>query len=255
MDKQFKDYGTKVVYRPIEAAIRWSGLLRQEGQILKTLPDLTHRSRSISTAQWPQLAFNIARLFDGLLNKELPYGENGVTRNDPALLDSPHLTVRHVDVKRWMIQYYPEEKPSFLFYESEHPPLPLVDIETMRILLVERDGLKAQLQIHTDALNHLRIEHKTLRDKLAASENNVEHPRTETTHLHIIGALLSVMLGDSPGGKPYSAFKSQEAIIDALIAHHASIAGITQRTLQTKFAEANRRLANAKNAAPQLRSP
>lgn len=255
MGTRFTDYGVKVFYRPIEAAIRWSELLHEETHILKTLTP-ANQPQALNVEQWPELGLHIARIFDGLVNGELPYGENGITRNDPTLLGSPALTVRHVDLKRWIIQYYPEEKPSFLFYESEHPPLPLVDIETMRILLVERDGLKAQLQIHTDALNHLRSEHKTLRDKVAASsENDSEHPRTETTHLHIIGAMLSVMLGDSPAGKPYSAFKSQEAIIDALIAHHPSTAGITARTLQTKFAEANRRLTNAKNVAPQLRSP
>ena len=66
--------------------------------------------------------------------------------------------------------------------------------------------------------------------------------RAETTYLNIIGALLDLMLGKSPSGKPYSEFRSQEAIIDALLAHHKGKPGIAERTLAEKFAAAKRSL-------------
>ncbi len=251
MDKRLKDNRVKVFYRPIEAAIRWSELLQQETHILKTLTS-SNQPRAADVVQWPDLGLNIARLFDGLVNGELPYGENGVTQNDPVLFGSPDLTIRHLDLKKWMGHYYPEEKPAFLFSEPEPTSHLFVDIDTVRILLIERDGLKAQLQINTDALQHLRREHQTVRDKLAtASLDKVDlHPRGETTYLHIIGGLLSLLLNHSPGGKPYSVFKTQESIIDALMGHHAGVMGINERTLQTKFAEANRRMATAESARP-----
>lgn len=251
MGTRFTDFGVRIFYRPIDAAIRWSGLLQQETHILKMLTS-SNQPRVADVEQWPDLGLNIARVFDGLMNGELPYGENGITLNDPVLFGSPNLTIRHLDLKKWMCHYYPEEKPAFLFNESEHTSLSFVDIDTVRILLIERDGLKAQLQINTDALQQLRKEHQILRDKFTSSSPDAInlHPRGETTYLHIIGALLSLVLGHSPGGKPYSAFKTQESIIDALIAHHAGVMGINARTLQTKFAEANRRMTNTDNARP-----
>jgi len=67
-------------------------------------------------------------------------------------------------------------------------------------------------------------------------------PRAETTYLNIIGGLLALMLGKSPAGKAQSVFNNQAAIISALLAHHADKPGIAQRTLEEKFAAANRSL-------------
>ncbi|WP_343626049.1 hypothetical protein [Roseateles puraquae] len=66
--------------------------------------------------------------------------------------------------------------------------------------------------------------------------------RAEATYLNIIGALLELVLGKTPAGKPHSVFTSQAAIIDALLAHHADKPGISKTTLEGKFAEARRRL-------------
>src|SRR3546814_13384159 len=66
--------------------------------------------------------------------------------------------------------------------------------------------------------------------------------RAEATYLHIIGTMLELMLGQSPSGTPYSSFNSQEAIATAMIAHHGELMGITDRTLQAKFAQARRKL-------------
>ena len=66
--------------------------------------------------------------------------------------------------------------------------------------------------------------------------------RAESTYQHIIGGMLDLMLGQSPAGSPYSCFRTQEAIVSALIAHHDGIMGITERTLNGKFAQARRRM-------------
>ena len=57
-----------------------------------------------------------------------------------------------------------------------------------------------------------------------------------------MGGLLTLLLGKSPSGTPYSSFLTQEAIISAMVAHHGNAMGITERTLQAKFALARRNL-------------
>ncbi|MEP9324990.1 hypothetical protein PPMP20_17890 [Paraburkholderia phymatum] len=65
--------------------------------------------------------------------------------------------------------------------------------------------------------------------------------REETTYLNIIGGLLHLLLGKSPGsGKKYSSFASQDAVISGLLAHFDGAPGISKRTLESKFAEAKR---------------
>ena len=89
--------GAKTYYRPIEAAIRWSGLLRFERRILaalgeRPLPEATEFPR------WPMLRLNTERIFDALAHGEMPYGKEGLVRDTQGLaMDDPSLTVRFGD--------------------------------------------------------------------------------------------------------------------------------------------------------------
>src|ERR1700686_1968911 len=100
---------SKVYYRPIEATIRWSGLVQHERQILaivqgKRIPEPD------DFPDWPALRLNAERLVDAIVNKELPVAIDGVTVQDGACIDRPDLTIRHVDLKAWMTRYYPEQR-------------------------------------------------------------------------------------------------------------------------------------------------
>jgi len=66
--------------------------------------------------------------------------------------------------------------------------------------------------------------------------------RAETTYLNIIGGLLMLMFGQTPAGRPQSVYASQAAVIDALQATFPGLAGLSQRTLEEKFAAAKRSL-------------
>ena len=66
--------------------------------------------------------------------------------------------------------------------------------------------------------------------------------RAETTYLNIIGAMLELMLSKSPSGKRYSVFDNQAAIIAALLGNNEKKPGISERTLEQKFAAAKRSL-------------
>ncbi|WP_442969048.1 hypothetical protein [Pseudomonas sp. PGPR40] len=220
--------GTKVYYSPMEAAIRWSNLLEQQSSIL-TLTAPMSGPTADALAHWPLLGLNIERLYDAMCHRELPYGKEGVTQDDPALLNSPQLTIRHVDLKRWMTTAYPNQKPAFLFDELEQ--LMAIDLGTIQALLLQIQSLKAPLTVQSE----------TLPIKACASKPNLSS-RAETTYLNIIGALLTLLLGQSPSGVRYSAFNTLESVISALIAHHNGRPGITERTLWAKFAEAKRHL-------------
>ena len=239
--------GAKTYYRPIEAAIRWSGLLRFERRILATLgqralPEATEFPR------WPMLRLNAERIFDALAHGEMPYGKDGLVRDTQGLaMDDPSLTVRHVDLKAWMAYYYPGEKPAFLFDEIERALHPAISLDTVGALLAEREAIKARLAEHLGVHETLRAEYEALLKTHSACAADAERantpgPRSESTYLNIVGGLLTLLLGKSPSGMPYSSFLTQEAIISALVAHHGNAMGITERTLQAKFALARRNL-------------
>ena len=236
----------RVFYRPIEAAIRWSGLLRFETRILdamngKGVPDLGDFPR------WPMLRLNTERIFDGLRNGELPYGKSGVTSNDPSFLDDPDLTVRHVDLKAWMARFYPDQKPPFLFDEIERQLHSAISIDAVQALLADRVALKARLAEKERSFDILHERHRVLCKRiegLSVAEHEVS-PRSEGTYLNIVGGLLGLLLGKSPSGKPYSSFETMESVISALLAHHAGRPGMAERTLWAKLAQARRHLEDA----------
>lgn len=240
-------FGAKTHYRPIEAAIRWSGLVRFEQRILdalehRALPDAHEFPR------WPMLRLHAERIFDALVHGELPFGKAGIVR--PAQrpsLDDPELTVRHVDLKAWMARYYPGEKPEFLFDGIERALHPAIDAGALSVLLAEREAAKAQLAGLAQLHDTLRAEHEALVKNHARRVTGSEHarepgPRSESTYLNIIGGLLSLLLGKSPSGTAYSSFHNMDAVVSALLAHHEGRPGLSERTLWAKLAQARRHL-------------
>ena len=249
---------SKVYYRPIEAAIRWTRLWKQEREILAVLETKSLPEPS-DFPQWPGLRLNAERIFDALRNGELAYGLNGVSAPPETPIDHPSITVRHVHLKAWMQRYYPEQRPSFLFSALERSIHPAITIDDVRALTFERDSLKSLLAERDAEISALRVELRALlksidtgaRHHSKASEatsrsgapDDALTPRAETTYLHIIGGLVSLVLGRSPSGQPYSSFHTQESIVSAMIAHCGELMGISERTLHAKFAAARRKLA------------
>lgn len=84
-----------------------------------------------------------------------------------------------------------------------------------------------------------------LQERISSEDSAKEKPlgiRPETTYQNIIGGLLGLMLGKTPAGKSQSVFENQTAIISAMLAHYGSKPGISERTLEEKFAAANQSL-------------
>jgi len=88
-------FGAKTYYRPIEAAIRWCGLIRFEQRIQQTLgrrpvPELQDFPR------WPLLRLYAERIFDALMYGELPDGDAAINsaRNNATGLPEPSNDVK-----------------------------------------------------------------------------------------------------------------------------------------------------------------
>lgn len=239
---------SKVFYRPIEASIRWAGLLRYKQLILASISSPRDLPQVMDCPRWNELRLYTDRIYDAILNHELPFGLSGITLNDIALLEHPDLTVRHVDLKRWMRQHYPEHRPGFLFCRSERIAHPIITMETGQAMLVERQAMQSALEQSRRQLHDLQARHEALLKQSTVVPASAQRPisdRAEATYLNIIGGMLDLMLGRSPSGAPYSSFKTQEAVVTALIAHHSGAMGIAERTLNGKFATARRRLHSA----------
>ncbi len=94
----------------------------------------------------------------------------------------------------------------------------------------------------------LVVRMQALRDFERSLDSQSEKPsRTTSTRetqslLNIVGALVNLLLGTTPGGAKQSVFRSKAAIIEAILARHPALPGLTERTLQQKFADAKRSL-------------
>jgi len=240
-------FGAKTYYRPIEAAVRWCGLLRFEQRILEALEQRAMPEPG-EFPRWPLLRLYAERIFDALTHGELPGGKAGIVLDSqrPAL-DDPELTVRHVDLKAWMSQFYPGDRPGLLFDGIERAVHPAVSVDTLNILLADREAAKSQLAELALVHETLRTAHEALAKEhatRAANDEQAREPglRSETTYLNIIGGLLTLLLGNSPSGAAYSSFRSMDAVVSALIAHHEGRPGLSERTLWSKLAQARRHL-------------
>lgn len=235
---------SEVYYHPIDAAIRWTGLLRYREEIMAAV-ESRRLPTNVDYPRLDELRLCTDRIYDAIFNGELPYGRDGITTNDESLWDSPNLTVRRVDLKRWMLENYPDQRPAFLFSRNERRVHPVITLEAGHALLVEREALKSHLEQCRRQLHELKEQHKKPDPHEASCLSHPISERAESTYLNIIGAMILLMLEKSPSGRPYSSFNSQEAIITALIAHHGEHMGIAERTLQSKFARARRKLQSA----------
>jgi hypothetical protein len=137
---------SEVFYRPIEAAIRWAGLLKWERDILRSVPTVPHPLPRFDCLRWPELRLYTARIYDAIFHGELPYGRNGITEDDKTLWNSPDLTVRHTDLKKWMRDHYPEQRPGFLFSRAERVSHSTITVEAAQGMIVEQHTLKTELE-------------------------------------------------------------------------------------------------------------
>ncbi|VVN70325.1 hypothetical protein [Pseudomonas fluorescens] len=240
---------TKVFYRPIDAALRWCNLMRYETQIMQAAWSRPEELAALFS-QWPGLYATTEKIYDAVRNGDLPYGCLGISVPIGTYVEPYQLTIRHSDLRHWMQDNYPDHKPAFLF-ESGSNAHEKVSLGAFLALQAERDILVRELDTQRRHchdilldLQTLGLEHDDLKEMVKTHEQLSE--RSEITYKNIIGVLVDLILDHSPAGKPLSVFKNQAAIVDAIVARHKDVRGLSKRTLDEKFAAAKRSLKKGK---------
>ena len=237
----------KPFYRPVEAALRWCGLIEHEAEILAALHGGADKPKVGQFPRWPCLLANTEKILDAITHGNIPHGRDGKTVEPDDHVRADRRTVRHTDLREWMAKYYPDQKPAFLFDEIERKTHAAINADTFRALQADRDAARAELEkvktLAKDAIgemNAMRGERDSLRAMV--DKANVPGGRSEKTYLNIIGDLLALMLGKSPAGKPQSSFENQGAIISAMLVHYGHIKGMGDSNLEKIMADANKTL-------------
>lgn len=225
----YKDNGSGVVeklfYKPIEAAIRWCDLIAHEAQILESAWEDPDRLIN-SFPHWPCLHASLGKILDAIRNHEMPYGALGITVTHSTPVDLTLLTIRHSDLKRWMLHYHPDQRPSFLFSQTATDK-ETIHYSTYLVLQADRDALQVQLkatetklQFLIDELKAAGLERESLRQHAENRQQFSDH--SKAGFLNVIGALVNTILGSSQTGRKHSIFDSQAAIVDSITAHYES---------------------------------
>ena len=245
---------SKTYYRPLEAALRWCNLSAHEEHILTEAAQSPEFQPFCCFSRWPCLQANSEKILDAIHNGELRYGCLGTTVTPGTFIESHSLTVRHTDLKSWMSDYYPDQKPSFLFDAFERKIHSGITLDAFQVIKAEHDSLvkKMESQCAECQFNAQKAD-KSPGIDIAAVASDTPSERSEKANLNVIGSLLNLLLGKSPSGVPYSRFETQAAVITSLVAHHSGRLGITKRTLERKFAAARQSLGVGGTPLPPLR--
>lgn len=235
----------KLYYRPIDAAIRWCSLMAYETQILESNWECPALLAS-SFPQWPCLHANTERILDAIRNQELHYGALGVTVAAGTPVDRRLLTIRHSDLKWWMVNHYPDQRPSFLFNPISTDQAN-IRYGTYLSLQADREALQIQLKVAETTLQALMNELTAAgleRENLRTLAENKKHlsDQSKESFLKVIGALVDTMLSSTETGRRHSIFDSQASIVDSITAHYQGVIGLSKRSLDEKFAAARRSL-------------
>ena len=135
----------KPFYRPVEAALRWCGLIAHEAQILMHIGE-DGIPKTGQFPQWPCLQANTEKILDAIMHGSIPHGRDGRTVAAGDHVAKARLTVRHTDLREWMAKHYPDQKPAFLFDEIERKTHAAINADAFRALQVDRDAARAELE-------------------------------------------------------------------------------------------------------------
>jgi hypothetical protein len=220
------------VYRVPVAAALWCGI--EPGEVEEHLALSTEVARGVLKHPYINcLEPRCRAIHDAIVTGLLPCSrENGkvVPKEEHVAAERRHIS----------------DKPAFLFDDIERNTHTAINKDAYQALQAERDGLRARLEKAADEYRKLRSE----RDELVLEKAKLTEKtkpakdlglRAETTYLNIIGGMLALFMMKTPAGKPHSVFSSQSSLIDQMLANFKK-PGITERTLQEKFAAAKKSL-------------
>ncbi len=255
-DKKSCNALQKPYYSPVEAALRWCGLIAHESEILAACTNNPQVVPVSKFPQWPCLRANAEKIFDALINGEMPKGRDGKSVPHEDHVAPARITVRHTELKKWMAEHYPDQRPPFLFDETERSTHSAINADTFRSLQADRDALKARLDKAVEVYRAQKQELDTVsaeRDELRAKATNAPSGGESVTErenlLKMLGGM-ALLIAEKSGRYQRGDSPNASAIASAvaeLIEHlpSANNYGLSDRNIRSKLPEAIRLLVDA----------
>lgn len=226
---------------PVAAAL-WCGI--PEGQVQEELArciavkDAVLRHPTIECIE-----FRCRAIHDAIQNGELAVArENGVRATDYVRPDRRHVYL--LELKAWMAEKFPTDKPPLLFDEIERGLHPHITVDSFREINSDRDSLKIKNALLSDEVEKLRKEKEVLLSEKGRLVEELKHqikidPRARSAYLTLIWSLSALMVDEKEPDKLIPVFKSRAKLNEALVDQYDHLPGIAKRTIEDKFAEAN----------------
>ncbi|PYF99289.1 hypothetical protein D893_02695 [Thioalkalivibrio sp. ALE21] len=233
------------VYSIPQAAALWCGIPENE------VPDILNEAQQISQTgigrsiwRHPSVGCLEPRsraIAEAIESGDIPHGrEDGrpVAPGEHVAHERRHFFGR--DLRNWIKEAFPLEKPEFLFYEIERNTTSDLTIDSYNSLKAENEMLARRIEKAEEAFKSLRSEKEELEKEVESLRSQFEgneppETRAEVAYQIIIGALVETILGDGPKTKKRLELKNQTALINFLIEEYPKKFGISQRNLEKKF--------------------
>ncbi|WP_085663785.1 MULTISPECIES: hypothetical protein [unclassified Pseudomonas] len=236
-------------YHPIDAAILWCDLSDHKDEILQV--DLSQPgSLRRHFPQWPSLHDHVECLYDAILSGELPATYLGQPITAESHVHRGYYSILRVDLLLWFMRSFPDQKPAFLFSQNaDHSGCVSLNAHLAK---------QAELDYALSTLEQLQKSYavtagemaslSTLNDKLKTRLESLGIPSetSEAVHSTLIGAMLETTLGKNQNGKQQSIYSSQAALVHAILLRFPGVEGLSKSTIDRRFAEARRVIAQAK---------
>ncbi len=191
----------KPFYRPVEAALRWCGLVAHEAQILTKVGE-DGIPKTGQFPQWPCLQANTEKILDAIMHGNIPHGRDGRTVADGDHVAKARLTVRHTDLREWMAKHYPDQKPAFLFDEIERNTHAQFNKDSFLALQADLTSAKAEIETARKWGEKINADHEALQGECMSLRAMVDKGLTATerkTLLTIVAALCDYSAIDHQG--------------------------------------------------------
>nr|WP_230376050.1 hypothetical protein [Pseudomonas fulva] len=197
--------------------------------------------------QWPSLHDHVECLYDAILSGELPATYLGQPITAEKHVHRGYYSIRRADLLLWFIRSRPDQKPAFLFPQNAD--------HSRCISLNAHLAKQAELDYALSSLEQLQKSYavtageiaslSTLNDQLKTRLESLGIPcgTSEAMQNRLIGAMLETTLGKNQNGKQQSIYSSQAALVQAILLRFPGVGGLSQSTIDRRFADARRLLA------------
>jgi regulator of replication initiation timing len=194
----------KPFYYPWEAAVRWCELTNKEAVIMANLEGANNMPSRAIIAQLsaPCLLTRAQAIHHALENHKMPWCRDGKLCDPKDKPAGARLSVLHEDLKKWIAENYPDQKPKFLFDELERSTHSAITLEAYQTLEAEN--------------KRLEIENKEIRDRLEKGRGFYAELQRQLNEANARIAELEAQLSQQDKEESVKGFNTSLAIIHAL---------------------------------------